>query len=133
MRDDSEEISKNLISATFKGIYLNMKNNKIEETDENGEERKSSSLYPTSYSENYKFQTIEALLKEFSINYFNHKSVYYEPLFEPWELQFSLLQESPTSERKILLLSEKMLNLNFTFAMAITIRKIMDRVQDSLK
>lgn len=41
MRDDTEEVSKNLFSAAFKGIYLQMKQNKLEK-DESGEERKAS-------------------------------------------------------------------------------------------
>ena len=44
-----------------------------------------------------------------------------------------LRQLAPYTTQMIKLHSEKLLNVNLTFAMALTIRKIMNRVEDSMK
>lgn len=40
-------------------------------------------LYPE-YSQKLKYMDMEAILKDFNINYFNQRSIAFEPLVEPW-------------------------------------------------
>jgi len=70
---------------------------------------------------------------DIEMNYFNHRSLAYEPLMEPWNVSFSLSQLARYTPQIITLSSSKMLNVNMTFGMAMTVKKIKDRVLESVK
>lgn len=67
------------------------------------------------------------------MNYYNHRSQAYEPLMEPWFIQLSLNQLAPYTQQLLAIESKKMLNINMTFGMALTIKKIKERIMESLK
>jgi hypothetical protein len=52
---------------------------------------------------------------------------------EPWNVSFSLSQLARYTPQIITLSSSKMLNVNMTFGMAMTVKKIKDRVLESVK
>ena len=61
-------------------------------------------------------------------NVFNLESSAYEPLIEPYDLNAFIKQKSKTSLMEISLKSEKMLNINLTYGMALAIKKVMTRL-----
>eukprot|EP00347_Sterkiella_histriomuscorum_P017164 403350423 len=65
--------------------------------------------------------------------YFNQRSLAFEPLLENYYLIAQVKQQTPYSQQVIRVQSEKMLNINLTFGMALTIRKIKDRVMESFQ
>ena len=67
------------------------------------------------------------------INYYNERSFAFEPLLEPWYLTMTMSQQNAFTKKVIKVESDKLLNINFTFGMALAVRKIKDRVLDSLK
>lgn len=44
---------------------------------------------------------MEAILQDFYVNYFNQKSLAFEPLIEPWQIVLKLEQEAPYVEKVI--------------------------------
>lgn len=73
------------------------------------------------------------VLADLYMNYFNHRTLAYEPLLEPWYIHTSVTQFTRYTQQEIVLNSQKMLNINMTFGMAMTIKKIKERVLESMK
>jgi hypothetical protein len=67
------------------------------------------------------------------MSYYNHRSLAYEPLLEPWYIQVAVSQLARFTQQEVAVSSAKMLNLNMTFGMALTVKKIKDRVLESVK
>lgn len=61
-------------------------------------------------------------------NVFNLETAAYEPLIEPYDLSASIKQKSKSSLMEINLISDKMMNFNLTYGMALAIKKILTRL-----
>lgn len=59
-------------------------------------------------------------------NYFNLSNGSYEPLIEPWDLRATVHQKEIGNSKVIKINSEKMLNINLTYAVAISLKKVLD-------
>ena len=73
----------------------------------------------------YPLQEITARLNS-GANYFNINNGAYEPLIEPWSINFHMKQRDNGSNKMIDLKSEKMININLTHAMTIVLKMAMD-------
>jgi hypothetical protein len=62
------------------------------------------------------------------IFYFNMSLQQYEPMLEPWVLEFSQYQAERFSGETISLSSPELLNLNVTFALVATLTKLQKRL-----
>lgn len=65
------------------------------------EERKEFERVPSIYNKDFQFMYLKARIREININYFNQKSIFYEPLIEPWDISLTLEQENPFVEKNI--------------------------------
>ena len=74
---------------------------------------------------------IEAFL-QLHANYFNQHQLVFEPLIEPWSVQFNMNQYSKFTAQNITVKSDQILNANFSYGMAVTTRKMLDRLEESL-
>ncbi len=73
------------------------------------------------------FMNVNAGTK-FQVNYYNQRTLAYEPLVEPWAIMVKMEQENPYTEKVMVVRSQQMLNINMTYGMALTLRKIVDKL-----
>lgn len=64
-------------------------------------------------------------------NYFNMENGAFEPIVEPWELTASMRQRVKSSPLLLSIESEKLLNVNLTHGMALIIKLIMTKMQQT--
>ena len=63
--------------------------------------------------------------------YFNLENGAYEPLIEPWDLEATIKQKDNCSAMIIRVNSDVMLNINLTYGMALAIKQILTRLEQS--
>ena len=75
----------------------------------------------------YKYPVMKAKAQlHLGANYFNKDNGAYEPLIEPWNLSFMLNQKDKGSSQVMSIDSDKMLNINLTYGMAIALKIVFD-------
>jgi hypothetical protein len=64
-------------------------------------------------------------------NYFNMENGSFEPIIEPWELTATMRQRVKSSPLLISIESEKLLNMNLTHGMALIIKLILTKIEQT--
>ena len=131
--DTGVETDRLLFLAKLQNMQLSMKSNDVKD-DAGTFILKKMGVWQKLHSKEAReglFKDIE-IFADINMSYYNHHSLSYEPLLEPWYLQVSVTQLSRCTQQEIAVSSKKMLNLNMTFGMALTIKRIKDRILDSL-
>lgn len=96
------------------------------------------SLLHMQFSNTIGFGEMSSLTKyEFStlifIDYFNPKIFAWEPLIEDWKFSLLIKQENKRSPLQLAFISDKFLNINFTFTMAENLSLILKRFSQTTK
>lgn len=78
----------------------------------------------------YPYLKVDADLALYA-NYFNLDNGAFEPLIEPWEIFAKVYQKDQSATMKVMVNSDKLLNLNVTHGLALVIKLILARMSES--
>ena len=65
----------------------------------------------------------------FEMQYYNQRTLAFEPCLEPWSLMVKAQQEYPYTEKVLVISSEQIFNVNLAYGLALTAKQILDRLE----
>ena len=132
MSNDSEEVEYPLVYLKLSEIGFTFKSHQAID-DAATFILKKMGIYKKLYPEKAKEELYVDIYAGLCLegNYYNHKALSFEPFIEPWLVRVLISKETPYTADNVKVRSETMLNANMTDGFARTIRKIIDRVDQS--